>query len=523
MSVQPTRLSHRPSRRAVVAGFFVVALLASGCSDGEAPSAGGNEPSTTLDLGMPAPAVTYDPAKAVTDSLWITELAYDPLIYRASDGSLQPRLAESWSYIGSGNTLFELKLRPDVKFSDGSPLTAEVVKGNFEYYAETSRAASKIAMFESIEVVDDLTVRIHLSEPHPAMPDLFTQPKFVGDLASGPALDDPTVMTANTFGAGPYMIDADATVAKSTYTFVPNPHYWNPDAVHYDKVVVKVIENPNTALAALKTGQIDAIQGDFTTAEAAEKAGLQVVQTPRQWFGVIIGDAEGTLVPALKDERVRQALNYAVDRQKIADGLLGRFGVPTEQIVMPGQSGYSEEAFYDYDPERAEELLREAGFPDGFTLPVTTTAKRGLDLLVQAMADDWKAVGIDVELTTEANDGTYSEAQTAAELPVFGVSFGSDGELHNMGSTLYQDSSTFNPFGIEDPELDALRDEAAAITDTAAREEVYKQLVRRLVETGRYVPVVAGSIVYYANDTIAGLEVTASSQQADPLDFRPAD
>jgi peptide/nickel transport system substrate-binding protein len=520
MNARPHRRPGGGRLRAIAAGLLATSLLVAGCSDSGTEAGAGS--AAVLNLGMPVPAVTYDPAKAVTDSLWITELAYDPLIYRASNGELEPRLAESWSYIGSDNALFEMKLRSGVKFSDGSPLTADVVKRNFEHYADASSAKSKIAMFEKLEVVDDLTIRIHLSEPHPAMPELFTQAKFVGDLASGPALDDPDLMTANSFGAGPYMIDAKATVAKATYTFVPNPHYWNPDGVHYDKVVVKVIDNANTALNALKTGQIDAVQGDFTTAQAAEAAGLQVAYTPRQWFGVIVGDADGTLVPALRDPRVRQAMNYAIDRKKISDGLLGKYGQPTEQIVMPGQSGYSEDAFYTYDPTRAKALLAEAGFPNGFTLPVTTSTKRGLGLIVQAMAEDWKAVGIKVELTTEANDGTYSEAQTAAELPVFGVSFGSDGELHNMGSTLYQNSSTFNPFKIKDPQIDTLRTDAAVTADQANREVVYRQLVRRLVETGRFVPVVAGQIFYYANDKVAGLEVTPTSQQADPADFRPA-
>lgn len=520
MNARPLGRPRRGRLRAVAAGVLATSLLLAGCSDdGSAGEAGRSE---VLNLGMPVPAVTYDPAKAVTDSLWITELAYDPLIYRASNGELEPRLAESWSYIGSDNTLFEMNLRAGVKFSDGTPLTADVVKRNFEHYADASSAKSKIAMFEQLEVVDDLTIRVHLAEPHPAMPELFTQAKFVGDLASGPALDDPDQMTTNTFGAGPYMIDAKATIAKATYTFVPNPHYWNPDGVHYEKVVVKVIDNANTALNALKTGQIDAVQGDFTTAQAAEAAGLQVAHTPRQWFGVIVGDADGTLVPALKDQRVRQALNYAIDRKKISDGLLGKFGAPTEQIVMPGQSGFNEGTFYTYDPAKAKSLLAEAGYPDGFALPVTTSTKRGLGLIVQAMAEDWKAVGIKVELTTEANDGTYSEAQTAAELPVFGVSFGSDGELHNMGSTLYQNSSTFNPFKIKDPGVDALRTQAAAIAEEDEREAVYQQLVRRLVETGRFVPVVAGQIFYYANDKVAGLEVTPTSQQADPADFRPA-
>ncbi|GAA0984343.1 ABC transporter substrate-binding protein [Acrocarpospora macrocephala] len=518
MTVHPT--SSRPGTlwRLTAIGLVALALLAVGCSGGTAAPAG----EKVLRLGMPAPAVNQDPAKAVTDSLWVTELAYDPLIFRASDGKLQPRLAESWSYIGNNNTLFEIKLRAGVQFSDGTPLNADVVKRNFEYYAETSSAASKIKMFSQLEVVNDLTLRIHLSEPHPAMPELFTQAKFVGDLASGDALAKPDLMTTRTFGAGPYVLDPNATVPKDTYTFVRNTRYWQPEAIHYDKVVVKVIANANTALAALKTGQIDAIQGDFTTANAAKEAGLQVASTPRQWFGVIIGDANGTLVPALKDVRVRQALNYAVNREKIAKGLLGDNGAPTEQIVMPGQSGHNAANYYTYDPAKAKDLLREAGYPDGFTMPVTTQNKRGLGLVVQAMVDDWKAVGVTVDLKTEANDGTYSEAQTAAKLPVFGVSFGSDGEIHNLGTTLFQNSKTFNPFGISDPAVDKLRSDAAAIPTVEGREALYQQLVRRLVETGRYVPVVAVPIYYYANDSVQGLAVSPSAQQANPVDFMPA-
>lgn len=279
-----------------------------------------------------------DPARMMTTAMWATTLAYDSLIGLDPQGNLVPGLAVSWKYKDAANEEFELKLQPDVVFSDGSPLTADVVIANFEHYYETTPLGSWMND-ATMTAVDELTVNLKLSEPQPNLPQNLTPERGAGAMASGEALKDPDSMASKSFGAGPYVLDSASTVPKDHYTYVPNDKYWNRDAIHWDKVVLKVIPNPNTVLSAMKSGQVDLATGEFTTAEAAEEAGLNVQSIPRQWFGVTLAERDGKLVEALGDTRVRQALNYAVDRQKIVDGLLKPYGIPTDQIMMSGQPG----------------------------------------------------------------------------------------------------------------------------------------------------------------------------------------
>lgn len=505
--------------RLFVASALAGALLLTGCSGGD--PAGGDGPKV-LNLSMPAQAVSMDPAAMMTTSMWATTLAYDSLIGLNPKGELVPALALSWGYVGTENKEYEIKLRPDVKFSDGTALTAEVVIANLEHYREEAPQGAKLNNIQTMTAVDPLTVNLKLAKPQPNLTETFTPPKGAGAMASGEALKNPDSMATNSFGAGPYVLDAANSVAKDSYTYVPNKNYWNPDAIHWDKVVLKVIANANTVLAALKSGQIDLATGDITTAKAAEAAGLNVQTVPRQWFGVTLADREGKLVKALGDVRVRQALNYAVDRQKIVDGLLAPYGIPSDQIMMPGQPGYQDKPFYTYDVAKAKALLAEAGYPNGFDLAVTTQNKRGIGLVTQAIVDDWKQIGVTVDLTTDPDQGTYSPNQVSGKWPVFGLGYGTDGDIHYMTPAVFQKTGkTWNPLGTSDANVDRLFDEAAA-ADEETRNTIYKEMIGYLVEQAWFVPVALLPNFFYARDTIGGLELSPNNQFAAITYIEPA-
>ncbi|SFK09728.1 ABC transporter substrate-binding protein [Amycolatopsis sacchari] len=511
----PGKPRWRKAAAAFAVGLAVVSLTAA-CGGGT----GSGSADRVLNIGFPVPPESMDPAKLSTDASLYANLAYDPLIYRAPDGSLQPRLATSWNYVGTGNKLFELKLRPDVRFSDGSPLTADVVKTNIEHFKKTSSSASLLAAVASIEAPDPLTVRVSLSQPNPILPVLFTQDFLAGNVASGPALAQPDTLATQSAGAGPYVLDPATTVSKDHYTYVPNPQYWNKNAVHYDRVVVKVLTNANTALAAIKTGQVDVLRADYTTADAAKSAGLQIAQTPLSFIGLNLTDRAGQLVPALGDVRVRQALNYAVDRQKITKALFGDYGTPTEQIQLPGEDGYNPQDFYGHDPAKARQLLAEAGYPNGFTLPVLTRTTRGTDLVIQAMADDLKQVGVQVQLTTQPDFQKYTQDLTSGKYPAYGVLAGAL-PIYAMGQLLFlPNASVYNPQKSSDDQLQSLY-EQASVADDANRARLDQQVVRRLVELAWLVPVVFTPNLYYSRPMVGGVEATAKEPKANPVEWFP--
>jgi peptide/nickel transport system substrate-binding protein len=510
--------SSRPWRAVVV--IVATALLASSCTGREAERPGSST-GDLLNIGQTAPPNSLDPARINQAFEWYINLAYDPLIYRTPDG-LKPRLAESWRYVGAGNKTFELKLRANVTFSDGSPLTSDVVKSNIEYFRTAGgQAVPHLTPIKSIDTPDPLTVRLNLSAPHPELPLVFTQDYLAGNLISGPALKQPAKLATQTFGAGPYVLDPAETVPKDHYTYTQNPKYWDAQNIHYKKIVIKVIPNPNTALAALKTGQVDIIQGTHATAEAAKSAQLQVKATPQVFQGLALADRDGKILPALGDVRVRQAINLAINRERITKGLFGEYGTVTEQIVLPGQDGYNDKTYYPHNPEKAKQLLAAAGYPDGFTLPAVTTSFSNQNLIAQAIADDLKKVGVLLDLTNEADPSNYIKQLSSAKFPAYVIGHGNN-RVFMMGTSLFLPTApVFNPMKSSDPQIEQWYKQAAA-ADDATRAELDKQIIARLAEQAWFAPVTFTPVFFFARSTVTGIESTTDAPIASPVAWRPA-
>lgn len=516
--------SERPAqhRRSIFVGALaaVVALLVVACGGGGGtPGRAGGDPSL-LRIGFGAAPASLDPAKTTGNGQAFMMLAYDPLIYRAPDGSLQPRLATSWGYVGTGNTVFEITLRPGVVFSDGSPLDAHVLKANVDYLKRIGTGtAAKVAKDATVEVTGPLTVRLTLSTPNPELPTIFTQDTLIGPI-SGQALASPDTLATTTAGAGPYVLDPAETVTNDHYTYVPNPTYWNKAAVHYEKVQVRVIPNPNTRLAAATTGQVDVITGDYTIVNGAMTAGLQVAWTPQSFLGITLADRDGALVPALRDVRVRQAVNYAVDRQKITKALFGEYGTATEQIQLPGREGHTDRTIYPHDFAKARELLAAAGYPQGFTLPVLTTSQASSNLVVQAMADDLKQVGIQLQLTNQPDGAKFLQDLASRTYPAFGSAFGSQ-PVHLMGQLLFLPGGLYNPFASNDAPIAGLFQEAAA-AEPVRRAQLNEQIIARLVDEGWFVPVTFAPLFYFSRSDVSDVQVSPGEPLANPVEWRPA-
>lgn len=456
----------------------------------------------TLRVGQNWPPLSLDPAKVGGESALYINPAYEPLIYRAPDGSYQPGLATAWRYTGTGNTAFELTLRSGVTFSDGTAFDAAAVKANIAYYQQAKGQASVfLASIKTIDTPDPQTVRLTLSAPNPLLPAVFTQDYLAGAMISPAVLGTPAKLATGTYGAGPYMLDAAQTVAGDHYTYVRNPKYWNAADTHYDKLVLKVIPNESTALDALKTGQADVISGSYAIAASAKAAGFQALGSPAIVSGIQLNDRAGALVPALADQRVRQALNYAVDRDKITKALLGGFGTPTDQLAAPGGDGYNTDPFYTHDPAKARELLGEAGYANGFTLPVlisSTPAYPGD--LTQAVAADLKQVGVTLKITAE--NPASAPPTDILKYPASILGWGVLPPFY-MGRGLWlREAIGMNPFHSTDPQLEAL-DQQAAAAGPEQRAALDRQIVGRVRELGWFLPVCLEPLFVFGSAKVA--------------------
>jgi peptide/nickel transport system substrate-binding protein len=504
--------------RAAGASALSASLLLVGSGGGAASGAAtGGETETTvgtsesvergdqLTIGHPSDPPGLDPAQ--NSGAWAewVPLAYASLVYAAPDGSFQPWLAESWQYLGDDFRTFEITLREDAKYSDGTPVNAESVAAWIEYHAAGPEGPTWGGL-ESVEAVDEFTVRLTTVQPSPDLEIYFSQrDSTLGAIASPAALENPESLATMTAGAGPYVLDPAATIIGDSYVFAPNEHYFDQDAIYYNRVVVRIITEPTATLQALRTGEINVARGDFSTVEAAVDAELNVDSATVAATGLI--PAHMSDGQPLADVRVRQALNYAVDRDAIVNALFGEYGEPTSQIWTEGVNPEFD-AYYDYDPERAAELLTEAGYPNGEGLPAF-----GINLidgigqigtpLIQAIAGYWSEIGVQVDI--HANAGPDFQQARAGNVDPFNWMTISPGPFQLAYLEAMRPGGALNPNDNSFPELDAMYEQTLASGDL---ETGWQEMSAYTVEQALFVPVVKYHRFYFSTDDVTGVEST---------------
>ncbi|WP_432826718.1 ABC transporter substrate-binding protein [Dactylosporangium sp. CA-092794] len=497
-----------------VLSVVAVALAACGGSDSSA-SNDGSQPAASgrvgdlLTVAGPAAIRSFDPSLAISTDRYAIQLAYEPLLIHANDGSYQPGLATSWKYLGTDNRKFVLQLRPDVKFADGGDLTAAAVVDYLKYVATGTGAQASLFAGDTFTATGPLEVTIDTASPKPDLEYNLSQDTNGGAVISPAGLKDPKSLSSGTAGAGEYMLDPSASIPGSQYTFVPNPNYYDKGAVHWKKVVYKAIANPQSTLAALQSGQVDLALGDQSTISSAKQAGLTVTQAPASVAMINLADRQGTKVPALAQVQVRQALNYAVDRAAIQKALYPDIASPASQLALPGGYGYdpSLDNSYPYDVAKAKSLLAQAGYPDGFSLDVYATDAGGLANLAQAVAQQWAQIGVKASVKDVANAQAFQQAALGGQAPAYTTNYNAQ-PIATAGKYLYLPKAVANPFHTADSTLQGLYDQNVAASGSQ-KQDLDRKIVGYLNQQAWFVPIVSQNSFYYATKQITGTQVSA--------------
>lgn len=459
----------------------------------------------TLTLALSTPPISLDPGRngAGVNEAYLDPI-YEPLVYLDQDGVAHPGLAESFGYVGEGNKLFEIKLRPGLVFADGTALDAEAVKTYLEYYKVAGGPFGAGAnVIESYEIADPLTLRLVLSS---AVPNLVRQFSSGGLWGSIP---NPKTVTGNpeslgnaSDGVGQYVLDTAATVSGSEFVYTPNPHYYDQSKIQWAKIVLRVIDSPNSRLQALMARQVDFTELDAQTALAAKGAGATVEALADSWLGLFLEDRDGKVLPEMGDERFRRAINHAIDRATIARGLFGDYAVPTQQITVPGRPGYTAEldSYYDYNPDKARELLKEAGIGAVTFTAVAPTFVAGNVNVAQAVASQLAAVGITMQIETPASFPAFAEMSESAKYPAIVFSWGV-GDTYDALLQQIMPTGVVNPFKTVDNDMIALMDRIAGTNPEKAADD-YKALIKLIVERAWFAPILRTGGIFAWNNTV---------------------
>ena len=497
--------------RGITAAFAAIAAtaLVAGCSAGGSGSGGGDGASATLTLGTNGEITSWDPGQAhVGHQLQPYQVAYDTLILREPDGSYSPMLAEEWSY-NEDLTELTLELRDDVTFSDGAAFDGEAVKANLENLRDSNgRQSGQVAAMESVEVVDADTVTVVLAQPDPAFEFYLSQ---AAGLMGSPASLGTDAMISTPVGTGPYVMDTAQTVSGSQLVFTAREDYWNPDLQKFDSIVLKPFDELTARLNAALSGQIDAGLIDAPSVDQATGAGLTLIEDYRvDWSGLLLMDRDGVIVPELADVRVRQALNHAIDRDTVLQSIARGYGEVTNQVFGPDSGAYVDELDerYPFDPELARELLADAGYPDGFELPVT--AIPGFESAMAVLTQQFEDIGVRVRPISAPGATMLQELADRQHATLIWNLF--QGEPWVAINQMISTDALYNPFDSTSEELQTMIEAVRTGGEDSA--ELAQQVNDYVTENAWFVPFYRADQLYvYDAEKIS---VEPQVQQAVP-------
>jgi peptide/nickel transport system substrate-binding protein len=498
-----------------------------------AAAAGGAAAKPTLTIG--GANICGDQTPLAYGPMWRWDFVYESPIIERADGTFAPGLAASW-HISPGNKSITLTLRRNARFSDGTSVDAAALKSWLDWRA--SQAAwtnSAIGSFRSAEVVSKWVVRLTLKSPNPvllyALSTTFSSDwgHVVSPRAIAQVKADPkgTLLSRQTFGAGPYVYAPSQSLEGDHCTYVPNKYYYDKSRQVWGKIVFRSVSDPNTALAALKTGQIDVAWSlPFSTVGAARTAGFKVVVTRLGSVGLYYLDLGGKLAPPLADVRVRRALNYAVDRKAIAMALYGPDAIPTSNMDA-GSDGDdpSFSMYYSYNPAKARALLAAAGYSNGFTFKVLTIgawAGPGYDYtpLAYAAAKYFAAVGVTMQVVDVANGSEFGQALNSRIYPVMTDSWQSIPMWDFYSYQLERGSQWGDQHGWHDPMIDKLWLKGQRLGLTAAA-KVWRQMGTRTVTQAYAVPIASQPTYLFVSGKVGGIAASGAGTFNAEFDWYP--
>ena len=417
----------------------------------------------TLDPHMHAERVNH----IVDDNI------HDPLVRRNAKNKLIPWLAESYEIVDEKNWKFQL--RKGVKFHNGNPFNARSVKYTIEKRlgSDKSPRSGDYAPIKNVKILDDYTVVFECSEPYPTLPNILYFAPMV-DEKYCEAHDD-SYLAKNPMGTGPFRFIE--WVKDDRLVLEANEDYWG-GAPHIKKLVWKPAPEVSSRVAGLMSGQLDIVTYVppqlWESVEKSKRARLSTSIGGR--IVTVVLHLDQDVYEPLKDVRVRQAMNYAVDKELIVETLLAGKGLPIGQPVGPDVFGHNPSINpYPYDPSKAKALLKEAGYSDGFQIDFDVAKGMGLnDIQVcEAIVSQLKEIGVKANLVVNEWTDFLSRMLERKTNPMHLLSWGgySTFDAITYLKPLFFTGEKWSFYG--NPEIDKLVLSAASETDTKKRESIF--------------------------------------------------
>ncbi len=466
------------------------------------PTAAGPQPTSTAVAAQPAPTVALPTATAIAagkisyggtlrySGTLDTENSLDPyystgsgfyytgfavlngLVRLAPDESILPDLAESWQLSADSKTL-TFKLRPGVKFHDGTTFDANAVKWSFDYILNpknvSPRRGEVSSLIKSVDVINDLTLAINM--PQPSRPLLAQLADRAGLIVSptayqklGPNFGRQPV------GTGPFVFKE--FLLDQRVVVVRNDAYWEKGQPYLDTIYHLVVNSVPTQFAMLRTGEVDIVEqvnpSDIPTIRANANLKLSDPFPGRTDYL----DFNLSVAP-WNNIALRQAISHSIDRTRVVQVIWQGQAIPAHTFIQSGWAHDPNLKPIAYDPVKAKAKLAEAGYPNGVKVRMATRSSSEEILQAEVYQSMMKSVGIDAEIVLfSASDYNY------APNPGFGTLRTSPRvDPHNfLVRRVYSTTLAAKERGINNAEIDKLLDEGVTVFDIAKAKPIYDRI-----------------------------------------------
>jgi len=532
MTPSSTPLGHRPAllsarSRLATGGALAVALAASACVGGGGSSSGGSSarPSLaatsavdTLKIANAVAVDTLDPAQnSANESIWMDQNIYARLVQTDPKGKgIVPDLAAKWD-VSSDQLTYTFHLRSGAKFADGSPVTAADAKWSIER-ARAVRGAwgFLITAVSNITATDDQTLVIKLSKPHaPLLADLAMYAFAV--LPQKAVEADKDFFSKTPYGAGPFKVTALSP--ESSIALSRNDNYWGTKP-KISKIAVSIVTNDNTRVLQLQGGQVDVIENPpgnvLKQIGANPKLRVDLFPSTRVDFVQL-----PLKTKPLDNVKVRQAIRAALDLSRMNTlGYQGNAKVAT--TFFPYQMLFWDASVTEPKPDvaKAKQLLTDAGFPNGFSIPLIAVSG---DAAGQAQAivikDDLAKVGISVDIQSFELSTAYSKERTGTGgmgLRYWTNDIIDPDEVATFGADGDGGANAFNSY-YKDAAVTALVDQSRSETDGKKRADLYAQIQKAIIDQAPFVPLAYAPFRYASGKWVNGFAVSPLGNYNDSL------
>lgn len=514
-----------------LAGGLLEACGSSPSASGGARSGGGSPQGIVV--GLDTDIDTLDPISFRSDAAYesviqVYEMPVDNQVQAISGlatgvaGALQSSVASAFS-LSPDSTVYKFTVRPGVKFSNGTPVTADTLLYSYQRALEGPGYASLVMKLLTVTKPSQLvktgpmTFEIHLAQPNPLGPKLVplsvlvvTDPTLSKQHATGKDPWAADYYRSHMMGTGPYVQSTTTWQSGNQYMLSPNPGYWNKGKVKNSGVLLKYLPSADDRSLLLQQGSIDLAFGLPANKLNALRgaSGINLINAPsRNWNYLGLTN---TIAP-FNDVRVRQAVAYALPYQSLIKDALYGFASPLKGIVSAGTPTLDESLWpYETDVAKAKSLLAAAGHPSGFSTTLTVSVSRANDVNAATYIQSALAkAGIKVSIN-QVSDANFRAKESAGELPMFIDYWYSwvDDPFYQMDFLLSSaNKGATNVAAYSNPQVDAAISKGFYETDAAARAQLSAKVQKQFANDVPYVPLYSQNFTLATRSNVNGVNV----------------